>query len=279
MPRLLTLLCLFGELSVADQSYSYDILPGPFTWQQGRDSCMSEGMDIAVIKDLETQNEVHNFLTTSGWTGDIWIGLFWNSSDLSFQWIGNEPQGSWSNWNTDEPDCMEHTEMEPIPCPTGFYNQNCVRISFISMSWLWRTRQCQNQYSVLCQSCTGTTIASSLSSQTTESDYDTKLQTVQHESSSQTATLSLNTSTIGKDNCKSKSNGCQCQKRMSNTTESVKITDYILIRKCEVQPLIDSGVLKVINCPFTCSCSPRDTHETNSATHMKCSYVSKDVEI
>lgn len=54
-------------LLVSDRSYSYTIIPGPFTWQQGRNSCISEGMDLAVIKDLETHNEVHNFLTSSGW--------------------------------------------------------------------------------------------------------------------------------------------------------------------------------------------------------------------
>lgn len=53
-------------LLVSDRSYNYTIIHGIFTWQQGRNSCMSEGMDLAVIKDLETQNEVQNFLTTSG---------------------------------------------------------------------------------------------------------------------------------------------------------------------------------------------------------------------
>lgn len=53
-------------LLASDRSYSYTIIPGSFTWQQGRNSCMSEGMDLAVIKDLETQNEVQNVLTTNG---------------------------------------------------------------------------------------------------------------------------------------------------------------------------------------------------------------------
>lgn len=52
-------------LLVSDRSCRYTIIPGIFNWQQGRDSCISKGMDLAVIKDLETQNEVQNFLTTS----------------------------------------------------------------------------------------------------------------------------------------------------------------------------------------------------------------------
>ncbi|VDI68113.1 Hypothetical predicted protein [Mytilus galloprovincialis] len=272
-------------------------------------------MDQAVIKDLETQNEVQNFLTTStsGSISRIWIGLFWSSRDLSFKWVDNETQGSWSNWDAGEPNCMELTEEF---CP-ALYDQNCIRMQLTANLWFWKTHGCYNQYSVLCQSCTDTTIVSSTSANTMESsttriaysspntssnklstnggtetaavtfidkdspttegyietsknqitDYDTKPQTGHHASSSKPTTRTLNTSTIGKDDCKSKSNGCQCQKIMSNTTESVKMSDYIWIRKCEVQTLIDSGVLKVIDCPYTCTCSSRDTNEANSATH------------
>ncbi|CAC5369269.1 unnamed protein product [Mytilus coruscus] len=268
MQQLLTLICLVGPVSVTGQSCSYSYITGPFTWTDGHDRCMNAGMDLVVIKDQETYDAVNSYITKNGWTNDIWIGLLWNKIDLSFEWIDNVKLGSWTHWDVGEPNCMELTELEPEVCPAGnFYDQNCIRIRLKTNSWIWKTHECYNRYSVLCQSCTGTTIASSSSSNTVESDYNTKLQTGQHASSTQTTTPTLNTSSIGKDNCKSKSNGCQCQKRMSNTTESVKITDYIWLRKCEVQPLIDSGVLNEIDCPYTCSCSSRDTNETNSVTH------------
>lgn len=84
----------------------------------------------------------------------MWIGLFWSSRDLSFKWVDNETQGSWSNWDPSEPNCMELTEMEPMYCPAS-YDQNCIRLQLKVNSWLWFTHGCYNQYSVLCQSCTG----------------------------------------------------------------------------------------------------------------------------
>ncbi|CAG2251164.1 unnamed protein product [Mytilus edulis] len=83
----------------------------------------------------------------------------------------------------------------------------------------------------------------------------------------ETKTPTTVASTLDNKNCKSKANTCQCKRRMSNSTESLKITDYIWLRKCKVQPLIDSGVLNEINCPFTCSCSPKDNSDKNSAMY------------
>lgn len=84
----------------------------------------------------------------------MWIGLFWNSTDLSFKWVDNETLGSWSNWYTDEPNCMELAEMQPTYCLDD-YHQNCIRITLEANSWLWKTHECYMQHSVLCQSCTG----------------------------------------------------------------------------------------------------------------------------
>ncbi|CAG2228136.1 unnamed protein product [Mytilus edulis] len=91
----------------------------------------------------------------------------------------------------------------------------------------------------------------------------------QQDTSTKQKTPTTVASTLEKQNCTStsRSNACQCQRRMSNTTESVKITDYIWLRKCEVQPLIDSGVLNEIDCPYTCRCSPKDNPDTNSAVY------------
>lgn len=91
----------------------------------------------------------------------------------------------------------------------------------------------------------------------------------QQDTSTKQKTPTTVASTSEKQNCtsKSRSNACQCQRRKSNSTESVKIIDYIWLRKCEVQPLIDSGVLNEIDCPYTCSCSPKDNPDTNSAVY------------
>lgn len=68
----------------------------------------------------------------------------------------------------------------------------------------------------------------------------------------------------GKSNCsQSSTNSCRCQKRtVANTTENqemqtLKVTDYIWINKCTLQPMIDSGMIKVSNCPYVCKCSPK----------------------
>ncbi|XP_071128077.1 uncharacterized protein [Mytilus edulis] len=67
-------------------------------------------------------------------------------------------------------------------------------------------------------------------------------------------------SPMGKSNCsKSSTNSCRCQKRtMANTSEdqemqTLKVTDYIWLNKCALQPLIDSGMVDVANCPYECS--------------------------
>lgn len=68
----------------------------------------------------------------------------------------------------------------------------------------------------------------------------------------------------GTSNCsKSTTNACHCQKRtLANTTENqnmqtLKVTDYIWLNKCTLQPFIDSGMVNVENCPFVCKCSPK----------------------
>ncbi|CAG2217395.1 unnamed protein product [Mytilus edulis] len=68
----------------------------------------------------------------------------------------------------------------------------------------------------------------------------------------------------GKSNCsQSSTNSCRCQKRtVANTTENqemqtLKVTDYIWLNKCTLQPMIDSGMIKVSNCPYVCKCSPK----------------------
>ncbi|CAG2229546.1 unnamed protein product [Mytilus edulis] len=67
-------------------------------------------------------------------------------------------------------------------------------------------------------------------------------------------------SPMGKSNCsKSSTNSCRCQKRtMANISENqemqtLKVTDYIWLNKCALQPLIDSGMVDVANCPYECS--------------------------
>ncbi|CAG2206345.1 unnamed protein product [Mytilus edulis] len=69
-------------------------------------------------------------------------------------------------------------------------------------------------------------------------------------------------SPMGQSNCsKSSTSSCRCQKRsMANTSENqkmqtLKVTDYIWLNKCALQPLIDSGMVDVANCP--CECSPK----------------------
>ncbi|VDI26186.1 Hypothetical predicted protein, partial [Mytilus galloprovincialis] len=151
MQPLLTLICLIGPLSVSGQSCSYSYIPGPFNWKDGRDSCINDGMDLAVIKDQETLEEVKVYVATNGWTNDIWIGLLWNTIDLSFKWINNEPLGLWTNWPSGEPNCMEITEKDQLNCPVSS-DQNCVRIQSLSLEW--RTQGCYNLYPVLCQRCT-----------------------------------------------------------------------------------------------------------------------------
>lgn len=71
-------------------------------------------------------------------------------------------------------------------------------------------------------------------------------------------------SQIGKSNCsKSSTNSCHCHKRTFDTTtenkemQTLKFTDYIWLNKCELQPLIDSGMVDVANCPYECKCSPK----------------------
>ncbi|CAG2246991.1 CD206 [Mytilus edulis] len=146
MQPLLTLICLIGPLSVSGRSCNYLYIPGPFDWTDGRDRCIKDGMDLAVMKDQETLEEVKDYVTTIEWTNDIWIGLIWNTTDLSFEWIDNEPLGLWTNWYPGEPDGMELTNPDP-----GCSYQNCVRILSTS---LWRTIHCNKRYPVLCQTCT-----------------------------------------------------------------------------------------------------------------------------
>ncbi|VDH93242.1 Hypothetical predicted protein, partial [Mytilus galloprovincialis] len=71
-------------------------------------------------------------------------------------------------------------------------------------------------------------------------------------------------SPIGKSKCtQSSTNSCRCQKRtVANTTENqkmqtLKFTDYIWLNKCTMQPLLDSGIVNVENCPYVCKCSPK----------------------
>ncbi|VDI01873.1 Hypothetical predicted protein [Mytilus galloprovincialis] len=71
-------------------------------------------------------------------------------------------------------------------------------------------------------------------------------------------------SPIGKSKCaQSTTNSCRCQKRtVANTTENqkmqtLKVTDYIWLNKCTMQPLLDSGIVNVENCPYVCKCSPK----------------------
>ncbi|VDI46735.1 Hypothetical predicted protein [Mytilus galloprovincialis] len=71
-------------------------------------------------------------------------------------------------------------------------------------------------------------------------------------------------STNGQSKCtQSSTNSCRCQKRtVANTTENqtlqtLKVTDYIWLNKCAMQPLIDSGMVNVENCPYVCKCSPK----------------------
>lgn len=97
--------------------------------------------------------------------------------------------------------------------------------------------------------------------------YDMTPQTEHNTGSTNITPTTFNTYTTYKDNCKNNSNGCQCQRTMSNTTESVKMSDYIWLRKCKVQLLIESGVLNEIDCPYICNCFPKDTTDTDSSMY------------
>ncbi|VDI13280.1 Hypothetical predicted protein [Mytilus galloprovincialis] len=73
-------------------------------------------------------------------------------------------------------------------------------------------------------------------------------------------------SPTGKSDCsQSSTNSCHCKKRtVANSTENqkiqtLKVSDYIWLNKCTLQPLIDSGMVNVENCPFVCKCSPKGT--------------------
>lgn len=81
---------------------------------------------------------------------------------------------------------------------------------------------------------------------------------------------------MGKSNCsKSSTNSCRCQKRtVSNTTENqtiqtLKITDYVWLNRCALQPLIDSGMVNVANCPYECKCTPKGS-TTSQADMFAC---------
>lgn len=73
----------------------------------------------------------------------------------------------------------------------------------------------------------------------------------------------------------SQSQRCVCQKRISNSTENqdvyiTKVTDYIWLKKCVLQPLIDSGVVKVSECPYQCNCSPKGDTTTQEYDMFAC---------
>lgn len=59
---------IYGFLNLfSGQSCSYSYIPGPFNWKDGRDSCINDGMDLAVMKDQETLEEVKVYVAANGW--------------------------------------------------------------------------------------------------------------------------------------------------------------------------------------------------------------------
>ncbi|CAC5384692.1 unnamed protein product [Mytilus coruscus] len=98
--------------------------------------------------------------------------------------------------------------------------------------------------------------------QTTKYKDDDTTQTTYKQTSSIKPTII--SSQIGKSNClQSTTNSCHCQKRtVANTTENkdiktLKVSDFIWLKKCALQPMIDSGMFNVFNCPYICKCSPK----------------------
>lgn len=52
---------------LSGQSCSYSYISDFSNWTDGRERCMNDGMDLAVIKDQETYDAVNSYITTNGW--------------------------------------------------------------------------------------------------------------------------------------------------------------------------------------------------------------------
>ncbi|CAC5394039.1 unnamed protein product [Mytilus coruscus] len=297
---------LFGPIHVAGIACNYSVLVGNFDWETGRQQCIDTGMDFASITDSTIQSEVETFLIENNPGSDVWLGLKWNVSKQTFYWVNNVSlnTSTWRNWAPDEPNCMDticmdantnyqdcvrmaNGEWKTFYCNSAFVAlcQSCLSTTNFSstitveptrnmletstpVSYLIDTRNklsTNGRTETTAQGVLGTTEVFTGTSKNRRRDYLTT-ETSQHTNSPKTKNSTMKTSTT--DNCKSKQNACQCRKTMSNTTESVKMSDYIWLRKCEVQPLIVSGVLNELDCPYSCYCYPRATNDTDSEINV-----------
>lgn len=105
------------------------------TWISAEDDCRSWGGRLTTIPNAS----VNGCLTT---TVSLWIGLNDISIEDQFEWADGTPLGSFTQWNSGEPDNQQGTEV---------VESDCVRI--LSSSGDWSDEGCNGSrdYGYVCE--------------------------------------------------------------------------------------------------------------------------------
>ncbi|VDI67712.1 Hypothetical predicted protein [Mytilus galloprovincialis] len=121
------------------------------TYDESRQWCHDNHMDMIMIKTKSDYDEVNNTLTSESTdtSFQFWIGLKWDTDRDRFYWRDNTVL-TWANW------CTGGTEPGGMSSSSGEYNsgENCVRLDHRQdQSWCFATKRCNTVYKTMCVGC------------------------------------------------------------------------------------------------------------------------------
>ncbi|RUS72270.1 hypothetical protein EGW08_019971, partial [Elysia chlorotica] len=115
----------------------------PKTWSDSRTACQSQGGDLVVIKNGQTNSWVNGLVSNQ--KGIYWIGLHDRQKENQFEWLDSDLKATFTYWNQNEPNNYRG-------------NENCVAL-LGTRNNKWNDADCNGKNRYICQRSPGELIA------------------------------------------------------------------------------------------------------------------------
>uniref|UniRef100_A0A8C1WYE9 C-type lectin domain-containing protein n=1 Tax=Cyprinus carpio TaxID=7962 RepID=A0A8C1WYE9_CYPCA len=105
-------------------SHRYYIIDEFKNWTEAQDYCRKNYNDLATFDNEEEHDQVVQTLTSGGYTGSVWIGLY--DDRYSWRWSNSKKNMTYTNWAGNEPSNYQSKEACAWLYFTGFwYDDQC----------------------------------------------------------------------------------------------------------------------------------------------------------
>ncbi|XP_065279814.1 regenerating islet-derived protein 4-like [Emys orbicularis] len=120
------------------QQHCYGLFPEKVSWTDAEMECQHhrKGAHLATILTPAEGNMVARYISKSGFTDDVWIGL--HDPNLNGHWMWTEgSRYRYKAWNAEE--------------PNNTYEEYCVELVNHSDFKKWNDRKCEKENAYLCK--------------------------------------------------------------------------------------------------------------------------------